>query len=83
MILKADGGLWATGRNDYSQLGDGTYIDKITPVQVMSGVSAVSTGSQFTMIFKIDGSLWAAGSNTSGQYGNGTTDSSSTPTQVF
>ncbi len=35
MILKTDGTLWATGRNDYGQLGDGTTTDRSTPVQVM------------------------------------------------
>jgi alpha-tubulin suppressor-like RCC1 family protein len=32
--LKSDGTLWAWGRNDYGQLGDGTYVDQISPIQV-------------------------------------------------
>ena len=40
MALKGDGTLWAWGRNDYGQLGDGTTIDKSTPVQV-SGLTNV------------------------------------------
>ena len=29
MILKADGSVWATGRNEYGQLGDGTTSDRL------------------------------------------------------
>jgi len=35
MILKADGTLWATGMNEYGQLGDGTTTDRSTPVQAV------------------------------------------------
>ena len=34
-IVKTDGTLWATGGNEYGQLGDGTTITRNTPVQVM------------------------------------------------
>lgn len=34
MILKTDGTLWATGYNGNGQLGDGTTIDKLSPVQI-------------------------------------------------
>ena len=37
MVLKTDGTVWATGRNDHGQLGDGTAIDKNTFVKVASG----------------------------------------------
>jgi len=34
MILKSVSTLWATGSNDYGELGDGTNVVKLTPVQV-------------------------------------------------
>jgi len=33
--LKNDGTVWAWGRNEYGQLGDGTMTDRSTPVQVL------------------------------------------------
>ncbi|MDD5672806.1 MAG: T9SS type A sorting domain-containing protein, partial [Chitinivibrionales bacterium] len=83
IILKQDGTLWAVGNNDYGQLGDGTYIKKTIPVQVMSSVSAVSAGNSHTMIIKQDGTLWATGDNRYGQLGDGTTSRKLTPKQVM
>ena len=34
MILKTDGSLWACGRNNCGQLGDGTYTNRSTPVLI-------------------------------------------------
>jgi len=42
LYVKTDGTLWATGGNDYGQLGDGTTTNRSTPVQVASGVATVS-----------------------------------------
>lgn len=33
-VLKSDGTLWAWGANTSGQLGDGTTVNKNTPVQV-------------------------------------------------
>ena len=83
MILKTDGTLWATGRNDFGQLGDGTTTDRNTPLQVMSDVHAVAAGGYHTMILKTDGTLWATGANWFGQLGDGTMTDRSTPVQVM
>ncbi|MEP7265101.1 MAG: T9SS type A sorting domain-containing protein, partial [Bacteroidota bacterium] len=34
LFLKTDGTVWACGYNQFGELGDGTIIDKSTPVQV-------------------------------------------------
>ena len=47
--LKDDGSAWATGLNDEGQLGDGTTMNKASPVQVMTQVKAVAAGELHTI----------------------------------
>ncbi len=63
--LKSDGTVWAWGANGSGQLGDGTTIDKLTPVQVsgLSSVIAVAAGSFHTLALKSDGTVRAWGHN--------------------
>jgi alpha-tubulin suppressor-like RCC1 family protein len=82
MILKTDGTLWATGRNDKGQLGDGTKTNRSTPIQVASGVGSFSVGSLHSLYVKTDGTLWAMGSNSSGQLGDGTMIDRQFPVQI-
>ena len=57
LILKTDGSLYAFGKNNYGQLGDGTYTDKNTPIQIIaSGVAQITAGRSFSLILKTDGS---------------------------
>lgn len=83
MILAVDGTLWAAGRNYLGQLGDGTTVDRATPVPIMTGVADVSARYDHTLILKTDGTLWAAGRNLNGQLGDGTTVNRPTPVQVM
>jgi alpha-tubulin suppressor-like RCC1 family protein len=70
--VKIDGSLWCWGYNGYGQLGDGTYTNRETPVQIMSsGVSSVALGPYHTCAVKQDGSLYCWGSNLYGQVGVG------------
>jgi len=50
MVIKTDGSLWAWGFNRHGQLGDGTNISTNTPIKVMDGVSAVSTGINISVL---------------------------------
>jgi alpha-tubulin suppressor-like RCC1 family protein len=79
-----DGSLWCWGNNSHGQLGDGTWTNKNTPVQIIpSGVVAVALGNSHTCAIKQDGSLWCWGWNSSGQLGDGTNTDKSSPVQII
>ena len=48
IVLKQDGSVWAAGRNDNGQLGDGSNADRNKFVQVMSGGAAQRMWLQVT-----------------------------------
>ena len=83
MILMTDGTLWATGLNDYGQLGDSSTVDKHELVLIMTGVIYVTTGSRHTMAIKTNGTLWAMGLNSSGQLGDNSKIDKHIPTEVM
>ncbi|MGI9441891.1 MAG: RCC1 domain-containing protein [Rubripirellula sp.] len=61
----------------------GEGIQRVTPVQVMEGVAAISPGSGHSLFLKHDGSVWASGENEDGRLGDGTTTDKSTPVPVM
>ncbi|MBU0482669.1 MAG: hypothetical protein KKG47_16370 [Proteobacteria bacterium] len=87
IALKSDGTLWAWGENSYGQLGDGTRVQKIVPVQIGADPdwTQISSGGNHTLALMSDGSLWAWGSNTFGEIGDGSSGSNAfktTPTRI-
>lgn len=85
VLLKNDGTVWAWGNNGSGQVGNGLTAESVyPPVQVLSGVKAVSAGNDFTLAVKNDGTVWAWGNNNLGQLGTdpATLASSTTPVQV-
>lgn len=87
--LDTDGKLWAWGTNDSGQLGDGTVIDKSSPVAVLGNhvFSDFFVGQdQGIFVFAVDtaGQLWGWGINDFGQLGDGTaTNARSSPVAVL
>lgn len=79
------GQLYAWGINGDGQLGDGTTVNKLTPVQVhgpddvgfLTDIIEVDSGR--SLAIKSDGTVWAWGL---GPLGDGTVYSSLTPVQV-
>jgi len=90
LALKNDGTVWAWGYNDSGRLGDGTNIDRNSPVPVIGltntvhgGVIAISGGGQFNIALMADHTLMGWGENSEGAVGNGVfTAGQYTPTAV-
>ncbi|NOZ26059.1 MAG: RCC1 repeat-containing protein [Nitrospirae bacterium] len=82
--LKSDGTVWAWGRNEAGQLGDGTTVDSPAPIEVtgISDVISVSAGVMHTVALRDDGTVWTWGGNEKGQIGDGTTTDRAAPVQV-
>ena len=85
IALKNDGTVWSWGYNADGELGDGTTMNRTTPVQVknLTGITSISTWYNHTLALKNDGTVWAWGNNQAGQLGTDNTTSSATPVQVF
>ena len=80
ITLKEDGTVWATGKNDCGQLGNGTTTNSNKPVQVkidentyLTNVRKISTSNLFTVVLTTNGEAYAWGYNPKGQLGQGTT----------
>ncbi|HCM34072.1 T9SS type A sorting domain-containing protein [Chryseobacterium sp.] len=82
--IKADGTLWIWGSNDSGQIGNGTTIDRNTPILIGTATDwkSVSIGFSHTIALKTDGTLWGWGRNDYGQLGDGTTIARKVPTQI-
>lgn len=80
------GGVRCWGANDYGQLGDGTTLRRLSPVDVVGltrGVVAISAGELHTCALTEDGEMLCWGNNREGQLGNGTTTGRVTPGRVI
>jgi len=84
VAIKTDGTLWAWGHNYFGQLGDGTTVTKISPVQIgtANDWASVNNSFDYTIALKTDGTLWAWGYNFYGQLGDGTGITRKSPVQI-
>jgi uncharacterized repeat protein (TIGR01451 family) len=75
LLLKPDGSLWATGLNDYGELGVGDTTVRIVATRIGSDSDwvAIACGDYHALALKADGSLWTWGANSFGQLGLGDT----------
>ena len=85
LVLKTDGRLFGFGYNAHGQLGDGTTINRPSPIQIMTNVQSVasSSSSAHSLILTTDGTLFACGYNNDGELGDGTTIERHTPVQIM
>jgi alpha-tubulin suppressor-like RCC1 family protein len=70
---KFDGTVWCWGANFDGQLGDGTTIDRASPVQVSGifGAVQIATGSTHSCAVLQDGSVQCWGDDSEGEVGDG------------
>ena len=78
--------VWAWGWNDFGELGDGTTVNRLLPVQVkgvngvgtLTDISRIAGGYEHALALRTDGlTLYSWGNNGSGQLGVGTLPPSS------
>ena len=71
--IRADGSLWAWGRNFDGQLGTGSPGDQLSPVRIGNDTNwaSVACGEDHTVAVRTDGTLWSWGFNFYGQLGGG------------
>jgi alpha-tubulin suppressor-like RCC1 family protein len=84
LALKNNGTLWAWGRNNVGQLGDGSNTDQNVPIQIGTATDwlLINAGGEHSLALKTNGTLWAWGNNPNGQLGTGNTTPSNVPIQI-
>lgn len=84
LALRADGTVWSWGANESGQLGDGTNVERFTPVQVigLGAAVAIAAGGFHSLALRSDGTAWAWGRNLSGELGDGTLLNRRTPKRL-
>lgn len=82
--LKEDGSLWATGSNNYGQLGNNTVDASNYFVQIGTNYNwdKIAVGTNYSVAIRTDGTLWGWGANFNSQLGNGNTTNLLIPTQI-
>lgn len=72
MALAQTGTLSSFGSNSVGQLGDGTNIDRFSPVTMagLSGIETIAAGAHHTLALDAAGTVWTCGFNNAGQLGD-------------
>lgn len=77
-------GVWTWGVNSDGQLGDGTFVDRLSPGAVpgLDGIVDIHGGREHVAALDQDGQVWTWGSNAEGQLGIGGSADSPRPVAV-
>lgn len=85
LALKADGNVWAWGRNTVGELGNGTFtISSPVPRKIdsLDNVVSISAGLEHSLALRNDGTVSAWGGNSSSQIGDPNIDRAKVPIQI-
>jgi alpha-tubulin suppressor-like RCC1 family protein len=83
--IRTNGTLWGWGINDYGQLGDGTFINRLAPVQIGTASTwktVVVSGTSTVLALRTNGTLWGWGLNNTRLIGDGSFSELTVPTQI-
>ncbi len=83
--VRQNGTAWGWGCGSNGRLGDGTTVNKSSPVSVVGGFTdwcQVSAGSAHSLGVRTNGTAWAWGAAFCGKLGDGTTVNKSSPVSV-
>ena len=74
LTLRSDGTIWASGGNEFGQLGDGTTLQRNTPVQTGlpgNGANwrAIAAGGEHAVAIRADGTCGAGAPTISDNWG--------------
>lgn len=87
LLATEDGQLFAWGHNSYSQLGNSSTNQGLSPILIITNlqnkkVVEVACGSHHSMVVTQDGEVYAWGYNSCGQVGTGSTANQPYPRKV-
>jgi alpha-tubulin suppressor-like RCC1 family protein len=78
----SSGAVACWGRNVYGQLGDGSTVDRPSPVRVPGSYQSVDATGAHTCGARADGGIDCWGYNVEGQLGDGTRTHRASPVRV-
>jgi alpha-tubulin suppressor-like RCC1 family protein len=73
LAIDKNGRAWSWGINNTGQLGDNSFVSKLTPVSILGAVKTfcrISAGNSSSLAIDKNGRIWGWGNNVSGQIGN-------------
>lgn len=89
LVVKNDGTVWASGANQYGELGidtvysDNSHATELFQTHNIFNAKAVAAGARHSLALKNDGTVWAWGDNDFGQLGNNSIVDELEPIQVL
>jgi alpha-tubulin suppressor-like RCC1 family protein len=84
--VRANGTIWSWGRGTVGVLGDGTTVNRSSPVSVIGGITdwvQASAGRNHSLGLRANGTLYSWGSNSFGQLGQNIITSTSRSSPVL